>query len=95
MESIMPNKAFAEKRYRKSVKQNLYNKSIKSEVHSFGKKVLGAVNANDIEGAKAAFVEYAQRLDKASGKGVIHANKAARKKAAMQKRLNALAGTAQ
>ena len=67
------------------------NKSIKSRVKTFVKKVLIAVEAKNVDEAKAALqVEY-KELDKAVTKGVLKKNTASRKKSRLTLKVNALA----
>ena len=56
------------------------NKSIKSRVKTFVKKVLIAVEAKNVDEAKAALQVAYKELDKAVTKGVLKKNTASRKK---------------
>jgi len=76
----LPNIKAAEKWSRQSETRTTRNKDAKSRLKTIFKKVVSAI---DVEGAKA--VESA--FDKAAGKGIIHPNKAARKKARLAKAL--------
>lgn len=86
----MPNKSFAEKRLRQTEKRTLENRIAKSKVHTASKRTLAFIQANDIENAKLAFVDFTKAIDKAAGARAIHANKAARNKAKLQLKINAL-----
>ena len=67
------------------------NKSIKSRVKTFVKKVLSAVEAKNIDEAKAALQVAYKELDKAVTKGVLKKNTASRKKSRLTLKVNALA----
>lgn len=67
------------------------NKSIKSRVKTFVKKVLTAVEAKNVDEAKAALQVVYKELDKAVTKGVLKKNTASRKKSRLTLKVNALA----
>ena len=67
------------------------NKSIKSRVTTFVKKVLIAVEAKNVDEAKAALQVAYKELDKAVTKGVLKKNTASRKKSRLTLKVNALA----
>ena len=67
------------------------NKSIKSRVKTFVKKVLSAVEAKNVDEAKAALQVAYKELDKAVTKGVLKKNTASRKKSRLTLKVNALA----
>ena len=67
------------------------NKSIKSRVKTFVKKVLIAVEAKNVDEAKAALQVAYKELDKAVTKGVLKKNTASRKKSRLTLKVNALA----
>ena len=60
------------------------NKAVRSELKTAEKRVRQAVGT---DGATQEFQTVQKRLDKAVGKGVIHRNKAARKKSRLAKAL--------
>ena len=66
------------------------NKSIKSRVKTFVKKVLSAVEAKNVDEAKAALQVAYKELDKAVTKGVLKKNTASRKKSRLTLKVNAL-----
>jgi small subunit ribosomal protein S20 len=76
----VPNIKAAEKWSRQSEKRSVRNRDVRSRLKTIYKK---AAAAADSEGART--VEGA--FDKAAAKGVIHPNKAARKKARLAKAL--------
>ena len=67
------------------------NKSIKSRVKTFVKKVLIAVEAKNVDEAKAALQVAYKELDKAVTKGVLKKNTASRKKSRLTLKVKALA----
>ena len=67
------------------------NKSIKSRVKTFVKKVLIAVEAKNVDEAKVALQVAYKELDKAVTKGVLKKNTASRKKSRLTLKVNALA----
>ena len=67
------------------------NKSIKSRVKTFVKKVLIAVEAKNVDEAKAALQVAYKELDKAVTKGVLKKNTASRKKSRLALKVNSLA----
>ena len=66
------------------------NKSIKSRVKTFVKKVLSAVEAKNVDEAKAALQVAYKELDKAVTKGVLKKNTVSRKKSRLTWKVNAL-----
>ena len=66
------------------------NKSIKSRVKTFVKKVLSAVEAKNVDEAKAALQVAYKELDKAVTKGVLKKNTVSRKKSILTLKVNAL-----
>jgi small subunit ribosomal protein S20 len=74
----LPNIKAAEKWVRQTNKRTVQNKDKKTRLKTIFKK---AVTAHDVEFAKSVESEY----DKAAKTGVIHKNKAARKKSRLAK----------
>jgi small subunit ribosomal protein S20 len=66
------------------------NRVIKAKMRTIVKQAQTAVVADDKEAAQAAIVAAISQLDKAAQKGVLHPNNAARRKARLMKRLNAM-----
>lgn len=77
----------AVKRHRQALKRQERNKAIKSRIRTQIKKVLEAIEKKDKEGARREYLQAVRLLDKAAGKGIIHANKAARHKSRLASRL--------
>lgn len=86
----MANKS-AEKRERQEAARRIRNHATKSKFRTAIKKFDAAVAANDKAAAQVAFAESCKLLDSAAGKGVIHANTAARKKSRLAHAFNKLA----
>ena len=66
------------------------NKSIRSRVKTFIKKVDAAIAANDKAAAQAALSNAVSEISKAQSKGVYHANTASRKIARLSKAVAAM-----
>ena len=54
------------------------------------KKVIAAINAGDREAASQAYAAAVPLIDSAAGKGLIHANKAARHKSRLNQSIRSL-----
>ena len=78
------------KRNRTNEAARLRNKSVKSSLKTAIRHFREAADSGDREKALAAMQTASRKLDKAAGKGVIHANQAANKKSAMAQRANSL-----
>ena len=78
------------KRNKTNEKARLRNKSVKSELKTYVRKVREAVAASDKEVATTALQAASRKLDKAVSKGVIHTNQAANRKSALAKAIDAL-----
>ena len=74
----MANHPSAEKRNRQRVKRTLRNRSVTSAVRTLVKKVHAAIAGKDKAKAEAALKTAVVALDKAAGKGVLHAKSASR-----------------
>jgi small subunit ribosomal protein S20 len=78
------------KRIRTNEQARLRNKSVKSALKTAVRRFREAAESGDREAALSALNVASRQLDKAVGKGVIHANQAANKKSAMALRANQL-----
>ena len=67
------------------------NKADKSELKTNLKKFDAALVGGDKAAAEAAYKVAVKAVDRAAAKGLIHANKAARKKSQLTIKLNAVA----
>jgi small subunit ribosomal protein S20 len=77
------------KRVKTNEKRRQRNKSVKSAVRTSIRRFREAVESGDQEQIVERQRSASRALDKAAGKGVIHANQAANKKAAIARRVNA------
>jgi len=85
----LPVHKSAKKRLRQSQKANIQNRSIKSEIKTFVKKVEASLDEKDLK-------ETVSLLDKAARKKVIHENQASRLKSRLTKLVNQkISGTPQ
>ena len=87
----MPNIKSAKKRVLVSSIKNLRNRMVKTGLKTAFKKFEGAVASGDKEAASAAYKLAVKKLDQAVCKGLVHKNKAARKKSQFTLKLNAMA----
>ena len=72
----MANTAQAKKRAKQAEKSRIRNAGQRSNLRTFVKKVIAAVNAGDKEKAQAAYKIVVPIIDSAVTKGIIHKNKA-------------------
>ncbi len=86
----MANSAQARKRAKQAVRNRERNVAQRSYMRTTVKNVIKAVDAGDKALAETAFAKAVPALDKASRKGLIHANKAARLKSRLVKKLKAM-----
>jgi len=89
----MANTASAQKRIRQTAVRTARNKARTSRMRTFVKKVEQAIASGDKAAAQAAFREAQPELQRAAGKGVLHANTAGRKLSRLSARIKALAAT--
>ncbi len=83
----MPNIKSAKKRVKVIAAKTLQNKSTRSDLKTAIKKADHALTEN--AGDKSATViDAIKKIDCAAAKGIIHKNNAARKKSALQLKLN-------
>lgn len=87
----MANTAQARKRARQAEKSRIRNAGQHSNLRTYIKKVIAAVDAGDAEKAQTAFKTVVPVLDSAVNKGLIHKNKAARSKSRLNARVRSLA----
>ena len=81
-------KSSAEKKYAQSEVRRLHNKAIKSEVRTYARQFVEAVQAKDAEAAKAKLNTLVSKRDSARSKGVLTRNAVSRKKSRMMKLYN-------
>jgi small subunit ribosomal protein S20 len=81
----MANTKSALKAARKTERQTIRNKGVKTRLKTLHKKFDAAVEAGDAEGIKTAGSSYASAMDRATKSGIIHRNAASRAKAHVAK----------
>ena len=87
----MANSPQARKRARQSLNRRARNMSQRSSLRTSIKKLLKLIEEKDLEGAKSAYSETVSSIDKATSKGLHHANRAARLKQRLNNRVRAIA----
>lgn len=83
----MPNIKSAKKRVKVIEKKTMINQMHKTALKTAIKKFEVAAQASDKENAKALYNEAAKKLDQGVSQGIIHKNKAARKKSQLALKL--------
>jgi small subunit ribosomal protein S20 len=86
----LANSAQALKRARQSEKSRQRKASQRSNMRTAIKKVIAAIAAGDRDKAKQAYDSAVPVIDSAAGKGLIHANKAARHKSRLNNHIRSL-----
>ena len=86
----MANTASARKRIRQTATRTARNQARKSRMRTFIKKVETAIEGGDRDAAAEALRAAQPEMQRASGKGVIHANTVARKLSRLSVRIKAL-----
>lgn len=87
----MANIKSAKKRARQAESRRKHNASRRSMMRTYMKKVIAAIASGDKNAAQAAFKTASSVLDVAAGKGLVHANKAARHKSRLNAKIKAMA----
>lgn len=75
------------KNIRATARKTAINKSRKSRIRTFLRKVEDAINTNDKEAAKKALIEFESEIMTGVSKGVYKLNTAARKVSRMAKKI--------
>ena len=81
----------AKKRARQNIKRHGINLTRKTAIKTAVKKVLKAVEEKDLETARKLLKVAQAQIARAKGKGIFHANTAARKVGRLTKKVNAIA----
>jgi small subunit ribosomal protein S20 len=76
------------KRNRQNEQARLRNKSVRSALKTYARRVRESVAAGDREAAETALRRAARAYDQAVSKGVIHKNNAANHKASLARSVN-------
>ena len=90
----MPNIKSAKKRVLQTEKRQLRNQARKSSLKTAIKKVVVALELNDVQASKALLVAAESKIARAKGKGLLHPNTAARKISRLAKKVAAATRTA-
>ena len=86
----MANSAQATKRARQAENHRQRNASQRSNMRTAIKKVIAAIETGDRDSATQAYAAAVPVIDSAAGKGLIHANKAARHKSRLNQHIRSL-----
>ncbi|GBQ31490.1 30S ribosomal protein S20 [Gluconacetobacter sacchari] len=86
----MANTASARKRIRQNERRNARNTARVSRMRTFVKKVEAAIASGNKEEATVALRAAQPEMQRASGKGVVHANTVSRKISRLSARIKAL-----
>lgn len=86
----MAHSASAKKRIIIAERNRERNVAVKSRLKTMAKKVLAAVENNNLESASATLSIAYKEFDKAVSKGILKANTASRKKSRLAAKVNAL-----
>jgi small subunit ribosomal protein S20 len=84
----MPNHKSAEKRVRQSEKRRAINRSHRTKVRTYIKKLRSALDSGSQQDVEKILPETISVIDKSVQKGVLHANAAARYKSRLTVRAN-------
>jgi len=87
----MANTAQAKKRARQAEKSRIRNAGQRSNMRTFIKRVIAAVESGDKEQAQSAYKTVVSVIDSAVTKGLIHRNKADRNKSRLNSKVRAMA----
>ncbi len=86
----MANTSSARKRIRQTITRTARNHARKSRMRTFVKKVEAAIASGDKSSAAEALKAAQPEMQRARGKGVIHANTVARKLSRLSARVKAI-----
>jgi small subunit ribosomal protein S20 len=87
----MANTSSAKKAVRKIARRTAVNKSRRSEMRTYVRKVEEAIASRNAAAATAALHEAEPLIARAAQKGIVHKNTASRKISRLTKRVKALA----
>lgn len=86
----MPQSKSAAKRLRQDEIRRKRNRSVKSALKTRNRTILDQINSGEKENAIIELNEVYSSLDKATARGVIKKNTAARKKSQLARKLNSI-----
>ncbi len=75
------------KAHRQTVKRTAHNRELRSRLRTGLKAIRSAIDAGELDRAKAALGDTFSMIDKLSAKGIIHDNAAGRYKSRLAKRV--------
>ncbi len=84
----MPNHKSAEKRVRQSEKRRVINRSHRTKVRTYIKKLRSALDSGSAQEVQQVLPQAISVIDKSVQKGVLHANAAARYKSRLTVKAN-------
>lgn len=87
----MANSAQAKKRARQSEVRRQHNVDLRSKMRTHIKNTIKAIESGNKEDAQKALTVVMPIIDNITGKGIIHANKAARHKSRLNAHVKAMA----
>jgi len=87
----MANTKSARKAARQTIHRTAVNKSRRSEMRTYVRKVEEAIASKDAKAAAEALSQAEPRLARAAQKGIVHQNAASRKISRLTKRVKTLA----
>jgi small subunit ribosomal protein S20 len=87
----MANSAQSKKRARQAEKHRIRNASQRSNLRTFIKKVIAAIESGNAEQAKKVYQSTVSIIDVAANKGLIHKKNAARKKSRLNAKIRSMA----
>ena len=90
-ESQVANTKSAKKAARQTLRRTAVNKSRRSEMRTYVRKVEEAIASKDPKAAAEALHDAEPKLARAAQKGIVHKNAASRKISRLTKRVKALA----
>ena len=90
----MAHSLSAKKRIRQNVKRRARNRARKEQIKLSVRAFTEALSGGDTDKAAEALRAAVKTIDRVAAKGTIHKNAASRKKARLQRQLNALAAKA-
>ena len=72
---------------RQNIKRREHNRQMRSRLRTSLKAIRASLDANDLDGARAALSATVSLVDKMASKGIVHRNTAARYKSRLSARL--------
>jgi small subunit ribosomal protein S20 len=78
---------------RQNIKRREHNRAMRSTLRTAIKGMRAALDANDVDGAKAALNSTVSAVDKMAAKNIIHRNTAARHKSRIAARIAKLSAS--